>query len=189
MIDRIEETLRNMLSDPSAGVRLAASAALDKLRVKKAVSSYHDMLRTGSLAERVRVVFAAEEIGGAEGRSLLIAALSDKDTEVRGAAVRSLESSLTEPVVDAMKARLPEEEGVVLGNILEALGKSGKTELAPVVEKYLEHPDAEVRGKAVQAFARLAENTGWEKILAHAAAQEETVRVAAARALGEWSSS
>lgn len=187
MIERIEETLRNMLSDPSAAVRLAASAALDRLRVKKSVSSYLQMLRTGALEERVRVVFAAEEIGGAEGRSLLLAALSDKDTEVRGAAVRALESFLTEPVVQAMVARLPEEDGVVLGNLVEALGKSRRTELAPVLAKYLDHPDVEVRAKAVHAIARAAESDGWEKVLVHAADRDETVRAAAARALGEWS--
>ncbi|NNF84647.1 MAG: hypothetical protein HKM29_05765 [Deltaproteobacteria bacterium] len=188
MIDRIEETLKEMLSDPSTEVRLAASAALDKLRVKKSVSSYLEMLKTGPLEERVRVVFAAEEIGGPEGQSLLLAALSDRDKEVRGAAVRALESFMTGPVLKAMVAQLPGEEGVVLGNLLEALGKSRRRELAPILERYLEHPDAEVRGKAIQAFARVAENTGWEKILAHAVEKDETVRAAAAHALGEWSS-
>jgi HEAT repeat protein len=188
VIDRIEETLKEMLSDPSTAVRLAASEALDRLRAKKSVSSYHEMLETGTLEERVRVVFAAEEIGGPEGQALLLAALSDKEEEVRGAAVRALESSLTEPVISAMVARLPGEEGVVLGNLLDALGKSRNKELVPDVERYLEHPDAEVRGKAIQAFARVAEDTGWEKILAHAVEKDETVRAAAARALGEWSS-
>jgi len=188
VIARIEETLKEMLSDPSTAVRLAASTALDRLRVKKSVSSYLEMLKTGTLEERVRVVFAAEEIGGSEGQSLLLAALSDRDKEVRGAAVRALESSLTGPVLKAMVAQLPGEEGIVLGNLLDALGKSRRKELAPIVEKYLVYPDAEVRGKAIQAFALVAENTGWEKILAMAVAEDETVRAAAARALGEWSS-
>ncbi len=188
MIDRIEKILKGMLSDPSVAVQMAASAALDRLRGKKSVSSYLQMLRTGTLEERVRVVFAAEQIGGAEGRSLLLAALSDKDQEVRGAAVRALESTLSGPVLKTMVERLPSEEGVVLGNLLEALGKSRRRELAPIVERYLDHPDVEVRGKAVQAFARVTENAGWEKILAHADEKDETVRAATARALGEWSS-
>ncbi len=188
MIDRIEQTLKELLSDPSPEVRLAASAALDKQRVKKSVSSYLEMLKTGTLEERVRVVFAAGEIGGPEGQSLLLAALSDRDREVRGAAVRALESFLTGPVLKAMVAQLPGEEGVVLCNLLDALGKSRRKELAPIVERYLEHPDAEVRSKAIQAFALVAENAGWEKILALAVEKDETVRAAAARALGEWSS-
>lgn len=188
MIGRIEETLRRMLADPSVAVRLAASAALDRLRAKRSVSAYHDILRTGPLEERVRVVFAAEEIGGAEALSLLLAALSDKDMEVRGAAVRALESTLTAPVLKAMVAQLPKESGVVLGNLLEALGKSRRRELSPIIEKYLGHPDVEVRGKAIQAYARVTDNAGWEKILSHAAEKDETIKVAAARALGEWSS-
>lgn len=188
MIDRIEETLKEMLSDSSVAVRMAASTALDRLRGKRSVPSYLQMLKTGTLEERVSVVFAAEEIGGSEGRSLLLAALSDKDPEVRGAAVRALESTLTALVLKTMVEKLPSEEGVVLGNLLEALGKSRRRELAPILERYLAHPDVEVRGKAIQAFARVTENAGWDKILAHADEQDETVRAATARALGEWSS-
>jgi len=185
---RIEETLKEMLSDPSVAVRLAASDALDRLRAKKSVPSYLQILKTGTLEERVRIVFAAEEIGGPEGRTLLLAALSDKEQEVKGAAVRALESTLTGDVLQAMVACLPGEEGVVLGNLLDALGKSRQKELAPTIERYLGHPDVEVRGKAIQAYARVAEHDGWEKILAHATEEDETVRAAAARALGEWNS-
>ena len=188
MIGRIEETLKGMLSDPAVAVRLAASTALDRMRAKRSVPTYLQMLATGTLEERVRVVFAAEEIGGPEGRSLLLAALEDKGEEVRGAAVRSLESALDETVLQAMLARLPGERGVVLGNLLEALGKSRRRDLSPVIEQYLAHPDVEVRGKAILAYARVAEKAGWEKVLAHAGENEETIRAAVARALGEWSS-
>lgn len=188
MIGRIEETLKAMLADPSVAVRLAASVALDRLRVKRSVSSYLQMLRSGTLEERVRIVFAAEEIGGSEGLSLLLAALEDKDQEVRGAAVRALASTRAVNVLQAMVDRLPREEGTVLGNLLEALGKSGRKELSPVIERYLGHPDAEVRGKAIQAFARITDDAGWEKILAQTVESDETIRAAAARALGEWSS-
>jgi len=188
VIDRIEETLRGMLSDPAVAVRLAASTALDRVRAKRSVPTYLQMLMTGTLEERVRIVFAAEEIGGPEGLSLLRAALEDKEEEVRGAAVRALESALDDTVLQAMLARLPREQGVVLGNLLEALGKSRREELSPMIEQYLEHPDVEVRGKAILAYARAAGKAGWEKILAHAGEDEETIRAAAARALGECSS-
>lgn len=187
MDDRIVRTLEGMLSDPSVAVRVAASAAMDRLRARKQTPSYLEKLKNGALEERVRIVFAAEEIGGREGLSMLLAALSDSEPEVRGAAVRALESNPTPQVLKALVSQLPREEGVVLGNLLEALGKSHRKELTPILEKYLDHPDYEVRGKAIVAFARLAEGDRWGQVLRHAAADSETIRAAVARALGEWS--
>ena len=65
---------------------------------------------------------------------------------------------MTGNVLRILVARLPGEKGVVLGNLLEVLGKSRRKELAPIIETYLGHPDVEVRGKAIQAYARVAEN-------------------------------
>ncbi|MBI5576612.1 MAG: HEAT repeat domain-containing protein [Deltaproteobacteria bacterium] len=188
MIDRIEETLRKMAqSDPSQPVREAASSSLDRLRAKRSVDSCLQVLRTGALAERMRIVHSAEDIGGREGVTLLLAALSDTEAEVRGAAARALAFSPTVPVLKALADRLQKEQGVVLGNILETLGKSRRKELAPVIGRYLAHPDPFVCGKAVQAYALLAEKEDWEKILLLTGSENETVRAAAAAALSEWS--
>jgi HEAT repeat protein len=187
MIDRIEETLRGLLSDPSPAVREAASSSLDRLRAKRSVDSYRKTLEGGTLEERVQVVFSAEDIGGPEGTSLLLTALNDRETEVRGAAARALALSPTVPVLKALVERIPKEQGVVLGNILEALGASRRKELAPVIARYLGNEDAEVASKAVGAYALLAGKDGWEKILLQARSGSEAVRAAAARALSEWS--
>ncbi len=186
LVDRIEDTLRGMLSDPSLPVRNAASAALDRLRAKRSASATLQRLRTAPLEERVRIVFAAEEIGGSEGLSILLAALSDPEAEVRGAAALALGASPAPAVLKAMVGRLSAEKGVVLGNLLESLGKSRRRELVPIIEKYLEHPDPEVRGKAIVAYARVTEAAGWEKILGRSGEKNDTVRAAVARALGEW---
>lgn len=189
MIDRIEDILRKMAqSDPSPPVREAASSALDRLRAKRSVGSGLQTLKKGALAERMRIVLSAEDIGGREGVSLLLTALSDPEAEVRGAAARGLGSFPTVPVLRALAERLPKEQGFVLGNLVEALGKSRRKELAPVIGRYLEHPDPFVCSKAVQAYALLAEKEDWEKILALAGSENETVRAAAAGALSEWSS-
>jgi HEAT repeat protein len=78
---------------------------------------------------------------------------------------------------------------VVLGNLLETLGASGRRELAPHVEKFLDHPEPEVRAKAVTATSRLCDGTGWEKVLSRAGDPNQTVRAAVAEALGAWTSS
>lgn len=187
MIERIEETLVGLLSDPSPAVREAASVSLDRLRAKRSVESFLSTLREGNLEARVRVVHSAEEIGGPEGTSLLLAALNDREAEVRGAAARALSSFPTVPVLKTLVERLPKERGVVLGNLLETLGASRRKELAPILARYLGHSEAEVAAKAVAAYALLAEKEGWEKILLETRSASEAVRAAAARALSEWS--
>jgi hypothetical protein len=91
------------------------------------------------------------------------------------------------PVLRALVERLPKEEGVVLGNLLETMGRSRRKELAPVIGKYLGHPDPEVARKAVGAYALVAEKGEWEKILLQARSEIDAVRAAAALALSEWS--
>lgn len=186
LVDRIEETLHRMLSDPSVPVREAASAALDRLRAKRSAPAFLEKLRDASLEERVRIVFAAEDMGGSEGLSILMAALSDPEAEVRGAAARALGAHAAPAVLKAMVARLSAEKGVVLGNLLESLGKSRRRELMPIVERYLDDPDPEVRGKAIVAYARVTEAPGWGKIVGRAGERNDSVRAAVARALGEW---
>ncbi len=188
MPDRIQEVLRGLLQDPSPAVREAASSALDRLRAKRAAPALIRKLQAAPVEERVRLVFAAEEMGGAEGLSILLAALTDAEAQVRGAAARALAAHPSPQVLKAMVGRLAAEQGVVLGNLLEALGKSRRRELMPIVEKFLDHPDAEVRAKAIVAYAQVIDPAGWEKLIGRPAEKNDAVRAAVARALGEWTS-
>jgi HEAT repeat protein len=188
MIDRIEEALEALLSDPAPGVREAASEAMDRTRAKRSLESFRERLRGGNQEEKIRAVYAAGEIGGAEGVSLLLEALSDGSEEARGVAARMLGLFPSPPVLKALWEKLPLERGVVLGNLVEALGVSGRKELAPHVEKYLAHPEGEVRAKAVVAYSRLTDAAGWGKILALRGDPDDMVRAAVAVALGNWTS-
>lgn len=189
MIDRIEEALTSLLSDPSQGVREAASGAMDRTRAKRSLETFRGRLREGSPEEKIRTIYTAEELGGAEGISLLLDALSDGSDEVRGAAATALSRFPTPAVLKALWEMLPKSKGVVLANLVEALGASGRKELGPHVEKYLAHPDPEVRAKAVVATSRLTESSGWERILAMRGDPDEQVRAAVAEGLGNWTSS
>jgi len=188
MIDRIEEALARLLSDPSAAVREAASGAMDRTRTKRSMEEFRARIRGGTVEEKMRAIYAAAELGGSEGVSLLLQALSDRDAEIRGAAVRALSPFPTPGVIKSLWEMLPRERGVVLGNLLEALGASGRRELAPHVEKFLDHPEPEVRAKAVTAYSRLCDGPGWEKLLPRTGDPNETVRAAVAEALGGWTS-
>ena len=189
MIERIEEALARLLSDPSAAVREAASGAMDRTRAKRSVEEIRSRIRGGTIEEKLRAIHVAAELGGSEGVSLLLQALSDRDAETRGAAVRALSPFPSPGVIKSLWEMLPRERGVVLGNLLETLGASGRRELAPHVEKFLDHPEPEVRAKAATAYARLCDGPGWEKILSRTGDPNETVRAAVAEALGAWTSS
>lgn len=189
MIQRIEEALSGLLSDPSAAVREAASGAMDRIRAKRSVEEFRSRIRGGTVEEKLRAIYAAGELGGAEGVSLLLEAVSDGAAEIRGAAVRALSPFPSPAVLKILWEMLPRERGVVLANLLETLGASGRKELAPHIEKFLAHAEPEVRAKAVTAYSRLCDGPGWEKILPLAGDPNETVRSAAAAALGGWTSS
>ncbi len=189
MIERIEEALGRLLADPSATVREAASGAMDRTRAKRSLEEFRSGIRGGTAGEKIRAIHAAAEVGGTEGVSLLLEAISDPEAEIRGAAVRALASFPSPGVIRSLWEMLPRERGVVLGNILETLGASGRRELAPHIEKFLDHPEPEVRAKSVSAYARLCDGPGWEKILSRAGDSSETVRAAVAESLGAWTSS
>jgi hypothetical protein len=189
MIERIEEALVKLLMDTSAAVREAASVAMDRTRAKRSMEEFRSTIRDGTVEEKLRTIYAAAELGGSEGISLLLQALTDRNAEVRGVAVRALSPFPSPGVIKSLWEMLPRERGVVLGNLLETLGASGRRELAPHVEKFLDHPEPEVRAKAVTAYSRLCDDPGWEKVLPHAGDPNETVRAAVAEALGNWTSS
>jgi HEAT repeat protein len=189
MIERIEEALSRLLSDPSAAVREAATGAMDRTRAKRSVEEFRSRIGGGTVEEKLRAIFAAAELGGSEGVSLLLQALSDRDAEIRGAAVRALSPFPSPGVIKSLWEMLPRERGVVLGNLLETLGASGRRELAPHIEKFLAHSEPEVRAKAVTAYSRLCDGPGWEKILSRIGDPNESVRAAVAEAMGAWTSS
>lgn len=188
MADPVRDTLERLANDESAPVREAAVAALDRLRARDAVEEHRArLLSAPDVAERLRVVWLAEELGGGEGISLLVSALSDVDGTVRGAAVRALEAHPTPAVLKILHARLSTERGPVLANVVEALGKSRRRELAPHIEKFMGHPDPDVASRAVVAFVRVAGPESAASLVPLAGSPDPSIRAAVAVALSEWS--
>src|SRR5512143_3549662 len=109
MIRRIEEVLGKLLSDPSVAVREAASGSMDRTFAKRSMEEFRSRLIHGTVEEKLRAVHAAADLGGSEGVSILLQALSDRDTEIRGAAVRSLSSFPSPGVIKSLWEMLPRE--------------------------------------------------------------------------------
>ena len=88
VVRQIEEALVKLLSDPTAAVREAASVAMDRTRAKRSMEEFRTRIRGDTVEEKLRAIYAAGDLGGPEGISLLLLALSDGSAEIRGAAVR-----------------------------------------------------------------------------------------------------
>lgn len=84
MIARIEEVLGKLLSDPSAAVREAASGSMDRTFAKRSLEAFRSRILGGTVEEKLRAIYAAADLGGSDGVSLLLQALSDRDAEIRG---------------------------------------------------------------------------------------------------------
>jgi len=69
---------------PIRAVREAASRAMDRTLAKRSVEEFRSRIRGGSVEEKLRAIYAAAELGGSEGISLLLEALSDQTRRSAG---------------------------------------------------------------------------------------------------------
>ncbi len=142
------------------------------------------VLSSGKPEERLRVVYAAEEMGGEEGLKLLMKAVGDAADDVRGAAIRLLEGYPRGEVLKALVDRLPLEKGYVLGNVISVLGNSGRRELGPVLMNFINHPDTEIQARTIEALGRIGSFDALGEIMSKAESESPSVRKAVAFALG-----
>jgi HEAT repeat protein len=79
---------------------------------------------------------------------------------------------------------LPKEKGFVLGNVINVLGRSGRKELAPILMKFINHPDTEIQARTIEALGRIGSSDALSEIISKAVSESPSVRKAVAFALG-----
>ncbi len=183
-MEEIERILHALVNDKVAPVKEEASIALGRFAARKNVPEFMGVLSSGKPEERLRVVYAAEEMGGEEGLKLLMKAVGDAADDVRGAAIRLLEGYPRGEVLKALVDRLPLEKGYVLGNVISVLGNSGRRELGPVLMNFINHPDTEIQARTIEALGRIGSFDALGEIMSKAESESPSVRKAVAFALG-----
>ncbi|NIO16802.1 MAG: hypothetical protein GTN70_07360 [Deltaproteobacteria bacterium] len=183
-MEEIERILHALVNDKVAPVKEEASIALGRLAARKNFPEFMGVLSSGKPEERLRVVYAAEEMGGEEGLKLLMKAVGDAADDVRGAAIRILENYPRGAVLKALVDRLPLEKGYVLGNVISVLGNSGRRELGPVLMNFINHPDTEIQARTIEALGRIGSSDALGEIMSKAESESPSVRKAVAFALG-----
>lgn len=183
-MEEIERILNVLVNDEIDPVKDEASSALGKFAARKNYPEFMGILSSGKPEEKLRVVYAAEEMGGDEGLKLLMKASEDGAEDVRGAAIRILENYPRAEVLKALVDRLPKEKGFVLGNVINVLGRSGRKELAPILMKFINHPDTEIQARTIEALGRIGSSDALSEIINKAVSESPSVRKAVAFALG-----
>lgn len=183
-MDEIEKVLNVLVNDDVAPVKEEASSALGRYIARKKFPDFMGTLTSGKPEERLRVIYAAEEMEGEEGLKLLLKAVGDDSEDVRGAAIRILENYPTAEVLQALVDRLPKEKGFVLGNLISVLGRSGRKELTQILLKFLGHPESEIQARAIEALGRIGSPDALDEIVKKASSESPSVRKAVAFALG-----
>jgi len=180
----IEKVLKSLLNDEVDAVREEATKALGKFYARKKFPEFMGTLTSGKPEERLRVVYAAEEMGGDEGLKLLMRGLEDDADDVRGTAIRLLERYPRADVLKALVSRIPREKGYILGNLITVLGKSGRKEIAPILMKFVNHEDEEISARAIEAVGNVGFQESLKEILEKSTSQVASIRKAVASSLG-----
>ncbi len=180
----IENALKELLNDDVDAVREEATSALGKYYARRKFPEFMGTLTSGKPEDRLRVVYAAEEMGGDEGLKLLMKAMEDEADDVRGAAIRLLEQYPRGDVLKALVSRLLWERGYILANLITVLGKSRRKEVAPILMKFVNHNDPEISSRAIEALGMVGSAEAVPELLGKVASGTPSIRKSVAFALG-----
>jgi len=150
-----QQELLAHLDDPSWRVRSAAAERLAQAEPAEIVPAL------------IAALVAADTAGGRNAAALtlvqigapalpgLVAALADRDRELRNAAVDTLGQLGDRRAVASLAGRLWDDDANLRAAAAEALGKLGGAEAVAALERALASPDSTLRHAAVDALAHL----------------------------------
>jgi cyclophilin family peptidyl-prolyl cis-trans isomerase/HEAT repeat protein len=193
-----------LLFDRDARVRRRAALAAGRIGDERAVPSLVQLLQSDKEKEvRAMTAFALGETESMSAADALLVALrrENESGEVRARVLEAIgkiaaaapksdearaktlgEAILNTLAVESTRKTASERELVLLG--LTAALRAHPANAAPVVAKFLSHPDARVRADAANTLARLRAKEATDKLRSLLNDTDAVVRANAARALG-----
>jgi len=200
--------LVSALQDPASGVRWSAARSLEELRWRPAndnqramhlvaqgkfeiaaalgddaIEPISSVLRSGAYQERHSAVQALSQIADARVQKALIAALGDKEDQVRCAAIEGLRKSGDNAAALPIITALHDPFKNVRAAAAEALGHLHSPQALEPLRRALGDKDWEVRSAAVQALGRFRDSSAFDAIIALLNDPEHEVRENVARTL------
>ncbi len=181
--DFIDEFIDSMLSK---GELFLASKCVNKASEKvkeKLCSLLADKMDSRYKSEKMSSIESLGRIG-TTGISIIVKALKDKDSDVRGRAAEALENIKSDTAVQLLINALKDEDSDVRGRAAEALGNiKSDTAVQPLINA-LKDEDSDVRGSAAQALGNIKSDTAVQPLINALKDEDSDVRGSAADALG-----
>jgi eukaryotic-like serine/threonine-protein kinase len=182
--------LLQVIKDDDWWVRTRAADALGRIGGPRVVDAVIELIRDEDEDVRRAAIEILNQTKDERAVNFLIEATKDKDWWVSERAVDALAEIGSKKAVPALLDLLNADNTRSLPTLARALGKLGDARVIEPMIRLLERPEKEIKVEAINALARLADDKRADSVRSYiqaagAAATDETIQTAAARAIEE----
>ncbi len=182
--DKRRQVLIPLLKDPAEEVRRAAAAALETLEGAGSFDEVVELLKKGSLAEKVRAIHALGEIGGQRVMPPLLYCATRPEVDLRAAAIDVLGRLGHPAALPVLKERLSDRNPGLIGKAIAALGNFSDPEIPALLRPFLDANDGLLEVEALRALAKTGDASLEDRFISLLSSPYPLTREAAADALG-----
>jgi HEAT repeat protein len=179
-----KELLIGMLKDPASEVSAAAAAALEQLEGMLGVDAVLEQLKKGTLAEKIRAIYALGEAGGEKVLAPLVYCASRPEEDLKGAAIDALGTLLHRSTMPTLLGMLADGNSGIRARAIRALGNFREKTLISHLLPFLDAGDGLTDVEAALALAKTGDPSLEEPLMKLALSPLSQTRAAAATALG-----
>ena len=183
--DKRRQVLIPLLKDPVDEVRRAAAAALEALEGAGSFDEVLELLKKGSLAEKVRAIHALGAIGGQRVMPPLLYCATRPEADLRVAAIDNLGRLAHPAALPVLKERLRDPGPGIVAKAIAALGNFSDPEIPGLLVPFLDANDGLQEVEALRALAKTGDAALESRFISLLASPHPLTREAAASALGE----
>jgi len=174
-----------LLNDSEESVRTAAAAALERLESCLDLPQVIRDLGSEKRGQRVRAIFAMENIQSADVFPHLINLLKDPDADIRSAAVQVLGVKAHPKSLNSLVKHLKDPSPAVRVHTAEALGHFNDVRLVPYLVTLLDAEDEQLVASAARSLGLLGSPDSATALAKLTRDSRATVRSAAVEALSK----
>lgn len=184
-LEQRRNLLIELLNDSEEEVCAAAAVALERLESFQGLQQIVQDLKSEKRGERIKAIFAMENVKSTEVFPHLLNLLKDPDADIRGASIQILGIKAHPKSLNNMVKHLKDPSPAVRVHTAEALGHFDDVRLAPYLVALLGDDDEQLVVSAAKSLGAIGSPESAADLAKLAKDSRATVRVAAVQALSE----